>query len=473
MNTARRLTTNFLSLTISEIISKLLQLVIFVYLARSLGKADFGIFSFGVAFSFLIVIIADFGLSTLLIREISRDKKTASKYLSNSLIVKILLSVITIISAYLFLNIMNYSPEVKLVAYIMLLFTLIQSFTNLYYSIFRAFERMYYDAVIKVLRMVILVGMVFYAIKNNYGLFAASLSFPLTELIVLVITSLVVYSKFIKLSFEFDYQFSKKILKQSSMFCLSLVFSGLFMYISTIMLSKFRSASDVGIYSAAANIILALIFIPMMYGNAIFPVISRFFITSKSSLKFAYERSFKYMLIIGLPVSVGIYVLSDKIISILYGNQYMASAIVLSILSGYLFLRFLNVVSGFALSSINRQGSRVLSQGTAALVNIILNLILIPLYGVVGAAIAAVITEIIFFFMYISFIIKYGLKIKFTRLFIRPVIASAVMIFLLSFIGNLFIAVISGAFIYFIALFILRTIDKEDKLIFSKVVKNL
>jgi O-antigen/teichoic acid export membrane protein len=473
MNTARRITTNFLSLTISEIISKVLQLVIFVYLARALGKGDFGVFSFGFAFALLIVIIADFGLITLLIREISRNKKAASKYLSNALIIKILLSVVTIIAAYLFLNIMDYSQEVKTVAYIMLSFTLIQSFTNIHYSIFRAFEQMHYDAFIKVLRMLILVGMVFYAIKNKLGLFAASLAFPATELIVLLITSLVVYSKFIKISFEFDYKFSKELLKKSSLFCLSLIFSGLFMYVSSIMLSKIRSTTDVGIYSAASNIMLALIFIPVMYGNAIYPVISRFYINSKKSLKFAYERSFKYMLIIGLPISAGIYVLSGRIISLLYGKEYTASAAVLAILSGYLFLRFLNVVSGFTLSSINRQGSRVLSQGTAALTNIILNLILIPLYGFIGAAIAAVITEIIFFLIYTSFIVKYGLKIKFAVIFIRPLVAAAIMVFLLSFVGNIFIAVILGAFVYLALLFVFGAIDKEDKLLFKKVINNL
>ena len=71
MNTARRITFNFLSLTSGEIISKILQIFIFIYLARALGKDDFGIFSFGISFAFIIVIIANFGLSTLLVREIS------------------------------------------------------------------------------------------------------------------------------------------------------------------------------------------------------------------------------------------------------------------------------------------------------------------------------------------------------------------------------------------------------------------
>jgi len=473
MNTARRITVNFLSLTSAEIISKSLQLIIFVYLARALGKDDFGIFSFGISFALLIVIIANFGLNTLLVREISRKKKLASKYVSNAFVSKIMLSTLTLLSTYIFLNLMGYSDKAKLVAYIMVSFAIIQSFTDLFYSVFRAFERMHYDAFIKVLRMLILILLVYFAIKNNLGLIISSLIFPLTEILMLLLAASISYTKFIKLSLEFDYIFSRNLLKKSSLFCLSLTFASIFTYIDLVMLSKIKSTTEVGIYAVSANIIIALIFIPVMYGNAIFPVISRFYISSKKSLKFAYERSFKYMLIIGLPLSAGIYLLSSKIILLLYGNEYIASVIVLNILAGYLFLRFLNVVSGFTLSSINKQGSRVFSQGIAALINIILNIILIPAYGFVGAAVATLITEIIFFFTYIFFIIRYNLRIKFVRLFIKPLIATVIMVYLLSFIENIFLEVVLGIVIYFLTLFFLRTIDKQDKLIFNKVVKNL
>ena len=63
MNIARKIFSNFLSLTASEIVSKLLQLLVFVYLARELGKESFGVFSFGIAFALLVFIIADFGLN--------------------------------------------------------------------------------------------------------------------------------------------------------------------------------------------------------------------------------------------------------------------------------------------------------------------------------------------------------------------------------------------------------------------------
>jgi len=471
--TARRITANFLSLMSSQIISRVIQLIIFAYLARVLGKSGFGIFSFGLAFAFLFVIIADFGLSNLIVREISRNKKSASKYLSNSIIIKLLLSAIAFVSAYLFLNIAGYSEEMKTIAYIMLGFTLIQSFTELCYAIFRAFERMHYDAFIKILRMLILAGIIFYLIKNNYGLLASSMAFLATEFIILIIAFFITYTRFIKISFEFDYGFSKSLLKKSSLFFLSLVFSSLYMYIDVIMLSKMRSTAEVGIYSAATNIVISLIFIPLMYGNSIYPVLSRFYVDSKKSLRLAYEKSFKYMLLIGLPVAAGIYILSDKIILLLYGKEYAASAIALSILSGYLFLKFLNPVTGFTLMAINKQGSRLFSQGVAALINIILNLILIPLYGFVGAAFATLITEIAFFIAYTSFIIKCGFKFKFIRAFIyKPIIAAAIMGFLLPFIRNLFLAMILGMFIYIAALLALRIMDKDDKSLFDGIVRN-
>ncbi len=473
MNTARRITTNFLSLVFSDFASRIIQLLIFVYLARHFGRENFGIFSFGLAFALLAAILTDFGLSTLLVRDTSRNKKDASKYISNALLLKIFLALITVALSYAFLNSMGYKGETKAVAYIMLSFAILQSFTELYCSIFRSFERMHYDASIKVLRMLILSAAVFYSLKNNFSLVISSFSFPITESIILLTAILLVYTRFIKISFSFDFALLRHLLKESSFFCLSMAFAGLFLYIDQIMLSKLGSASDVGIYAAASNIAIALISIPMMYANSIYPVISRLYVSSKESLKFVYERSFKYMLIIGLAISAGIYALSDKIIAFLYGKEYIASSIVLAIVCWHLFLRFANVMSGFTLSSMDRQGSRVISQGIASLSKIALNFILIPFYGIVGAAIATLVTEILFFVIYTFFVSKYGIKISVLKQFLKPAIAALVMIAALNFIGNLFIAVALGAVIYSATLVLLNTIDSEDRKLVYKVIKNI
>ncbi len=473
MNTHRRITANFLSLLFSEFASKIIQLLVFVYLARTLGKGDFGIFSFGLAFGLLAAILADFGLNSLLTRDISRNRKNAGKYLSNAVLVKIFLGLATVLLAYIVLELMGYDRESKLVAYIMLAFAILQTFTEIYSSIFRAFERMHYDGFIKVLRMVILSTMAFYSLKSNVSLIAASVLFPITELMVLMAVIWLAYAKFVKISFGFDFDFSKNLLRESSFFCLSIALAGLFLYIDWIMISKFSSSSEVGIYAAASNIALALLAIPMMYGNAVYPVISRLYLSSKGDLRFLYERSFKYMLLIGIAVSAGIYATSNKIIGIFYGKEYLASSIVLSIIGWHLCLRFANIMSGFTLSAMDRQRSRVLSQGVAVASKIALNFILIPIYGIIGAAFATLIAEVIFFISYNFFVAKYGIKINVIKPFIKPAIAALIMIIAIYFVENFLIAVIVGIFAYAVSLFALRTIDREDKRIIGKVVRNV
>lgn len=472
MNTARRLTANFLALAFSEFFSKAMQLVIFIYLARILGKESFGVFSFGLAFGLLAAIIADFGLSSLIVRELSRSRKEAEKYLSNAVAIKIALSLITVVLSYLLLNAMGYGSQEKTVAYVMLAFAILQTYTDIYCSIFKAFERMHYEASIKILRMLMLSGIVFLALNGSSSLVTLSSSFLLAEIIVLAAAIILVYSKFVKISLNFDALLLKKLLNEGLFFFLSIAFAGLFLYIDVIMLSKLGSASDVGVYAAASNIILALLAIPMMYGSAIYPVISRLHINSKESLRFVYERSFKYMIIIGVAVSAGIFAISDKIISIFYGKEYLASAIVLPIIAWQLCLRFPNTISGVTLSSTDKQRSKVLSQGLIVLIKIALNLLLIPAYGIAGAALATLITEAVFFVSYNFFISRYGIRIDYAKPAIKPAIAALIMISALYFVDNFFISVVLGAIIYIGAILLLKTFDTEDKKMIDKIIKN-
>jgi len=229
------------------------------------------------------------------------------------------------------------------------------------------------------------------------------------------------------------------------------------------MISKFHSTTEVGIYSVSVNIVIAFIFIPMMYCNSIYPLLSRFFKNSKKTLVIAYERSFKYLSILGIAVAFGIYALSEKIILFLYGTDYSESVSVLAILSIFLLLKFVNPLSGLVLISINKQKSRLFSQGSSALLNIVLNIFLIPLYGIIGAAIATILTEIVFTIMYCSLMIRYGFNFNFLKKFIhKPIIAGIIMVLLVSNISNLFLSVFVGIIVYSLILIMFRILDKED-----------
>ncbi len=472
MKTARRITTNFLSLSIAELVSKLIQLVIFVYIARIFGKSEFGEFGFALAFSTIAVVLVDFGINTLLIREISKDKKNVNKYISNTLIIKLILSVIAFILSYLFLYFFDKNGSIITITFLMLLFIVLQSFTDLFYSVFRAFERMYYDALIKIVRMLLLLLLIFIFISRGASLTIVTSMFPITEVIVLLLSYIIYRINFAKLSLKLDLEFEKELIKKSSFFALSILFGSVLLYIDTIILENMRGSTEVGIYAAAYNLLLGITFIPLMFSNAIFPVFSRYFMKDKSLLKFAYKKSFQYMLMLGLPITAGIFMYARNIVLLIYGLEYAESIVAIKILCLFVFLRFINITSGTLLSSIDRQGARVFGQGVVAFINIVLNLILIPKYGFIGAGIATITSESFFLVTYSYFIIRENLSFGFVSTSIKPVVASIIMVGLINFIPDLLLGSIVGAISYFGILLLIKTFKKEDKELLTRIIKN-
>ena len=469
----RRISKNIIALTTAEIISKILQFILFIYAARLLGKADFGKFSFALAFAMIAIIFADFGINTLLIREIARKKNLASKYFTNAFLTKAIFSILTFAATVFILSILSCPALTRNVVYIILMFTIISSFTELLYSIFRAFERMEFDALIKIIRMVILTSVGLYALFKGYGVIVLSFIFLFTELIVFLIALKIGMVKFIKIRFDIDIEFIKQIVKKAFPFGLAIVFGSIYFYIDSVMLSAMKGDIEVAIYSVAYNLVLALLFVPTIYSNAIYPVLSRHFKSSKEKLVFIYKKSFKYMYIIGLPISVGLFMLANRIIVFFYSREYYASIFALKILAWFVFIKFLNFLTGIILSSIDKQKSRMISQGSTALFNIILNLILIPPLGFIGAAIATLITEIFLFIFYYGFVSKYLYVLNFIPVLIKPLIAVIMMGMYVYYVKlDLLFLIPSAAIIYALVLLILKVFDKEDKNLILRIVKN-
>ena len=291
MGTARRIYLNTLYLGIAEVVSKILQFVVMLYAARLLSKEHFGKFSFALSLSLIAIVLADLGINTLLVREISRNKKIAGTYFTNAFSIKIVLSFITYLVIVLTLNILNYPQDTKNIVYIIWLFTILSTFTELFYSIFRAFEMMFYDAFLKILRMLLLAFASLYVLFKGYGVVMFSYTFVIVELIVVIIALFIALIKFIKLETVIDISLIKSIIKRALPFGFASVFGMIYFFIGSVMLSKIKGDVEVAVYSVAFNIALALLFIPTVYTNAIYPVLSRYYDQSKSELKLLQDFS--------------------------------------------------------------------------------------------------------------------------------------------------------------------------------------
>jgi O-antigen/teichoic acid export membrane protein len=243
------------------------------------------------------------------------------------------------------------------------------------------------------------------------------------------------------------------------------------------MLSQMKNDEVVGWYNAAYRLILLLSFIPTAFFGAVFPIMSRFHVTSKEFLRFTHERSFKYLLILGVPIAVGTTLLANKIIMLIFGIEYYPSVIVLQILVWSTVFTFLGGVFGNLFQSVNKQMVIAWVLGSAAVLKVVLNLALIPGHSYTGASIATLVSGFVVLALSLvwSSRIGYGIPIKNTAgIIVRVSVASAIMFVFVFYLRNFYILALIplAALLYFAVLYIIGGIDKEDKLLLRQIISR-
>jgi O-antigen/teichoic acid export membrane protein len=476
MSTARRVTKNTGVLFIAQLITYVIGFFITMYTARYLGTEGFGILSLALSITAITGIFADLGLGSLMMREIARNKSLTSKFFSNTILIKFLLSFLTIGITIAIVYIFKYPEPITTVIYIITLSTLINAFNGVFVSIFQAYEDMEYVSVGTILNSVIMLVGTFIGIYYQLDILFFATIYVVANILTLAVSLFIYQWKLSQPKLEIDFSFWKPSLKEALPFGVAGIFVIIYYQIDSIMLSVISGTEAVGLYNAAYRLIYLFLSLYNVYIIAIFPVMSTFFKTSKESLNFAFERSFKYLLIISLPLTVGTVLVAKKIILLIYGANYLPSVLALQVLIWTIIFMFLNGLGGNLLGAANRQPVVTKITGFGAVLNILLNLVLIPTFGFVGAAAATVFTEfcILPLFMYIM--------VKTQNTQIKPLIKDlpkiivstavmAVVVILLNFL-NLFLVIMIAIIVYFVAIFITRTLDETDIEILRSIVKK-
>lgn len=474
MNTIQRIAKNTAALFAAQFVVALLSLVLTIYIARSLGDVIFGKYSFALAFTAIFAVFSDLGYNTLLIREVARDKSQASKYLSNVISVRALLSLIIFALIVITINLMGYPADTKNVVYLFGIYTLVISFSAVFKVTFRAFEKMEYEAGITILAGIIRVSLGLLVLFLGYGLIELAWVFLFSGIFDVLFSFLVCERRFVKPKIELDFDFWKSTIKVALPLGMLSIFGLIYVRTDTIMLSIMEGDAVVGWYNAAYNLVLGFKPIPHLFMNAIFPLMASYYVSSKDSLRIVYEKSFKYLFILGLPLAVGITLLADKIIIILYGEQFYPSIIALRILAWDVLIVFLYFCLAFILVSIDKQNQMAVIAGCAALMNIILNLFLIPSFSYVGAAVATIITETTLIALYLILISKSFHKLPLSKIFVEPLIASLIMgSFIYCLISiNLFLLITFAVLVYFMSLYSVKGFSEDDLELLKVIIRK-
>lgn len=471
MNPAQRLVKNTSVLMVSQIIGYALAFFYSIYSARYLGVEGFGVLSAALAFAGIFSILTDLGLSNLTVREVARDHKMARKYLSNAMALKILLSLLTFILIAVLGYLSGYPQEKSYVLYFITLSLILNSFGGIFNAIFQAYEKMEYQSITQILNNVMMFVGIFLAIGYQLNIVAFAFVYFAASAFSLILTIIICLWKFIIPKIEFDFSFWKSMLIEALPIAVSGIFALIAFRVDMVMLEMIKGSVAVGWYSAAYRLMEALLFFPSMYTLSVYPLLSKFYVDSRQSLEISYYKSFKYLTIISVPIVAATTLLAPDIILLIYKSSFSESIIALQILIWALPFIFLSYVLGSTIVSVNKQVEVVRITFITMIINIGLNLVLIPSWGFVGAACVTVITEIALFISYFYIVTRHVCFISPRKVLVKPVIATLFMcVFIVLVQTNIFLEIVLATIIYFAVLFIIKGFSQDDINILKRVI---
>lgn len=375
-----------------------------VYVARTLGVSDFGLYTVALAYFSIISSVADFGFNRFLVREIARDKLQIQELIWN--IVAFRLTLTSVLFAIFAIFLYMFDQDKMRVSLILLgvVAILPQSIAFTFDAIFVALRKLQFSAVSLLLASLTTVISGFFLIYYGFGAWGAinALIFGQTVYAVVLIIFL-----FRHQGFHFstvNLKLIKKAVLGSLPYGLLSILGLLYFRIDSVLLSYIKGNFETGIYGAAYRFLEAVTFIPTAFSMALFPVLSQVHNQSLKQVRVLYIKSLKVMLGLGIIVFLGYTLILPEIIKILLPNYY-SSIQAIRILSLSVPFMFIHVPAVVVLLSTDKYLKQVLILSILALTfNILANLLLIPEFGFVAASWVTVFSEVLSFVIFFKLV---------------------------------------------------------------------
>jgi O-antigen/teichoic acid export membrane protein len=258
---------------------------------RHLGPEGWGVISYALSLTAILSVLLDLGLNTLITREIARDRSVTGKYAGNILVLKLLLAVSLFVVVAITVNFIGYSVDVTTVIELILLSIIFTSISQFFYNILQANGIMEYQAIGSIMTSLLMLAAPCLPSRKlimSWGLLLSTRNEP----DMLIYSTAVCVMKVGLPRLEVDLHFWRLTLWESVPYGLGGFFGTIYYYIDSVMLYPMQGEAAVGWYNTAYRLFMYVLFIPQILSTTLFPVMARLSASSKSSVKFAYEKFF-------------------------------------------------------------------------------------------------------------------------------------------------------------------------------------
>lgn len=479
-NTSRRVARNTAWFTIGSILQKIISFAYFTGVAMVFGVSGTGRYFLALTFTALFTVVADWGIAAVLTREIARDRSRIAALFAPALTIRSVMILLTVACITIIARIFGYPIETRVMIGIATVSLVLDAVHILLYALLRGIQRVHYEAMGLVIGQAVLAfsGVMIFIFRAGLHVDGGDLvasrtihgAWLLLPYILMSCTNVVIalFGCMRESVLIFDRRFITRaavrwFFRISTPFALTAGLSRIYTYSDTFLLSIITGELAVAYYSTPFKITFAFQFIPLSFIAALYPAMSALATRSREQLAALFVSAIRFLLLIALPIAFGIGVLATRIVTDIYGADFLPSIPVLIILIISLPFVFVNFPAGYLLNACDRQAVNTKLVALATIVNIGCNFVLIPLFGVNGAAISAVIATIVLTAanaIAVRRVVKYNVHAIFDAT-LRIVVASLIMSAVLAFARKLplMALVVIGIATYGAAVFTIRAVS--------------
>jgi len=465
----KRVIKNSMTPMAASFLNKLIDTAFAMLMLRILGPAGAGKYGFAIVVYVFLEIVTNFGLNTLLTREVSKDRTQANRYLSNTAILRliIVLAVTPLLFAFLvaWRHLFALSDDTTVTILLLALSLIPSSISAALTSVFLAYEKMEYPAAITTVTTIIRVTLGVAVLVMGLGIIGLAAVAIVTNIITALILLYLLVHLFLRPSLEFDPSFNREMVGTSYPLMLNHLLATVFWRVDVTLLQPMKGDVVVGWYTTAYRFLDGLNIIPSTFTVAIFPVMSRYAREARDALVRTYTVSLKVLIIISLPVALLTTFYAEGIILIFGGQAYLPhAAIALRLLIWAVPFGFINSVTQYVLIAIDKQRFLTGAFVLGASFNLIANLLLIPAFSYQAAAFTTILSEVVLLLPFYYGVRKHLSSVPWLSLSWRPLasmLLTGAFLWLLRDITFLLLVPASLA-IYLGCLILMGTFTSED-----------
>jgi O-antigen/teichoic acid export membrane protein len=479
---------NSLVLTGLNMGARLIDFVFALLMLRLLGPEGAGYYYFAVVIVGWFEILMNFGLNTFLTREISRDRANAHTYLAQTSRLRLLLALgvapLLILVVVLWRVFGGLSVEAEIAIALLAISQIPSSLATGLSALFFAYERAEVPAALTIVSALLKAAIGTVLLLLGWGVVGLGITSIVVNLITLVML-------FVLARRIFDFRLTiadfkqpalrlskgqSSILRESFPLMLNHLLATLFFKVDVPLLQALKGASVVGVYSAAYKFIDAFNIVPAFFTQSLFPAMSRMALQRDQSLSRSYVLALKLLVMTSLPLAVATAFLAVPMVGILGGAEFLPDgAIALAIMAWSMPIGWINSVTNYALIAANKQHALTRAFIIGLGFNIVANIILIPMFSFVAAAVVTIFSEIVEGAAFYVYVHRHIAPVNWVDVLARPFLAAGIMAAItygFYAMGLVLIGVLVGAASYVGVLWLLRALDGDERAILRPLVKR-